>query len=346
MRYARMALATALAAVTASAVAACGSASSTTGTTTSASKASLSVVMGYIPDVEDYGFEYALHQGLYAKEGLNVKLIPGGQGVDQVQEVEAGVAQVGIGAAESIITAAGKGDGLKVFGTEFQRSPVAMTCRKDSGVTTPSQLKGKTVGVKPTVGPLLSLFLKKNGLSMSDIHQVPIGASDISEIIAGKVQCEFTTFAFNEPQEIRNQGVQVNVIPLADYGLPAQEDAFFVKQSFYANAANRELLVKFLKATADGWVTMFHDPTAAAKYEVNGAFVDGLDLSQQIFQASQQVLYMKGLLTPKYGLLAVDPSVWQQTAKNLFAEKVTTSTVPTASMVTNDLVKQADLPKM
>jgi NitT/TauT family transport system substrate-binding protein len=341
-----MALATALTAVAASAVAACGSASSTTGTTASAGQASLSVVMGYVADVEDYGFEYALHQGLYAKEGLNVKLIPGGQGIDQVQEVEAGVAQVGVGNAESIITAAGKGDQLKVFGTEFQRSPVAMTCRQDSGVTTPSQLKGKTVGVKPTAAPLLSLFLEKNGLSVGDIHQVPVGASDISEIIAGKVQCEFTTFAFNEPQEIRNQGVQVNVIPLANYGLPAQEDAFFVKQSFYASAANRALLVKFLKATASGWMSMFKNPTAAAKYEVKGAFVDGLDLNQQIFQASQQVLYMKGLLTPQDGLLALDPAVWQQTAKNLFAEKVTTSTVPTANLVTNALVQQADLPKI
>jgi NitT/TauT family transport system substrate-binding protein len=302
--------------------------------------------MGYVADVEDYAFEYALHEGLYAAQGLDVKLIPGGQGVDQVQEVVAGVAQVGVDGAEQIIQAVGKGQMLKVFASEFQKSPVAMTCRKDSGVTVPSQLKGKTVGVKPTVGQLLSLFLTKNSLSAGDIHQVPIGGSDISEIIAGKVQCEFTTFAFNEPKEIQDQGVPVNVIPLADYGLPAQEDAFFVTQSFFNDPAHQATLVKFLKVTNQAWMNMFHDPAGAAKYEVGHNFVDGLDLNQQIFQSQQQVLYMKSDLTASVGMMAVDPAAWVQTANNLFASKITSSVVPTADWLTNDLLKKSDPPKL
>lgn len=311
-----------------------------------ATTASLSVVMGYVPDVEDYGFEYALHQGLYQAQGLSVKLIPGGQGIDQVQEVEAGVAQVGVGNAEQILAAVAKGAQVKVFGAEFQKSPVAMTCRKDSGVKSPADIKGKKVGVKPTAGPLLSLFLHKNDVSPGAIQQVPIGASDISEIVAGKVQCEFTTFAFNEPKEIADQGVPVRVFPLANYGLPAQEDDFFVNKSFYDNPANRETLVRFLKASAKGWATMFRNPDAAASYEVGHAFVDGLDLSQQKFQAEQQVIYMKSPLTTKTGLFALNPSVWVQTAKNLRAENVTPTVVDTAPLLTNSLIQRAGTPKL
>ena len=330
-------------------VAACGSstksAAPSSGSNTGA-KANLTVVMGYIADVEDYGFEYALHQGLYAAQGLNVKLIPGGQGVDQVQQVVAGQAQVGIDGAEMILPAVGKGQQLKVIGSEFQKSPVAMTCRKDSGVTNPGQLKGKKVGVKPTVGPLLALFLSKNGLSTSDISQVPIGGSDISAIIAGQVQCEFTTFAFNEPKEIEDQGVPVNVIPIANYGLPAQEDAYFVTKAYFDKPGNQAILVKFLKATAEGWMTFFKNPDAAAKYMIDHAFVDGLDLKQQIYQAQQQVAYMKSPVTASEGIMAVDPPVWVQTAQNLYAEKVTDTLIPTADLLTNDLLKQANVPKL
>ncbi|HTI02444.1 MAG TPA: hypothetical protein VL752_15955, partial [Acidisoma sp.] len=41
----------------------------------------LRVVLGYIPDVEMYGPEYALKEGYYKAEGLDVTLIPAGQGV-------------------------------------------------------------------------------------------------------------------------------------------------------------------------------------------------------------------------------------------------------------------------
>ena len=40
-----------------------------------------------------------------------------------------------------------------------------MTCRKDSGVTKPADLKGKTIGVKTNAEPYFRLFLAKNGIA-------------------------------------------------------------------------------------------------------------------------------------------------------------------------------------
>ena len=80
----------------------------------------LSVVLGYIPNVEMYGLEYALHEGLYKAEGLDVTLIPAGQGVNQVQMVAAGVVQIGIDNPEGILAAAAKNESFKVFAGQFQ----------------------------------------------------------------------------------------------------------------------------------------------------------------------------------------------------------------------------------
>jgi NitT/TauT family transport system substrate-binding protein len=315
------------------------------GAARAASPTKLSVVLGYIPNVEMYGLEYALHEGLYKKEGLDVTLIPAGQGVDQVQMVAAGIAQVGIDDPEALLAAAGRGEKFKVFAGQFQTQPVAMTCRKDSGVTGPADLKGKMIGVKVNAQPFFELFLRKNGLQDSDVKTTSIGPNDISVLIAGRIACEITTFAFNEPRLIENAGVPVVVLPLGQYGLNAQADSYFVKDSFFASPANQDTLVKFMHATGEGWAPFYQDPEAAAKYVIDHNFVDGLDISQQTYQADQQVKYMKSALTAEKGILWLDPAIWAQTAQNAHDAGVTPTVVPTADMLTMSILDRADLPK-
>ena len=306
----------------------------------------LKVVLGYIPNVEMYGPEYALHEHFYEEEGLDVTLIPGGQGIDQVQMVANGLADIGISdASHPIIVAADKGEDFKVFGAVMQNSPVAMTCRKDSGVTSPEQLKGKNIGVKTAGKPFFEIFLAKNGLSSSDMHVTPIGGNDIALIISGRVDCMISTFAFNEPFLIEKEGVPVNVLPLSRYGMNAQADVYFVKTSFFDNPANQDLMVRFLRADAKAWATLMHDPKAAAKYVIDHGFVDGLDLDQQTYQAVHQVEYMKDPLTAEKGLLWVNQDTFKTNAKYLFDAKLTSKIVDTSNILTTTILEKAAPPK-
>jgi NitT/TauT family transport system substrate-binding protein len=305
----------------------------------------ISVVLGYIPNVEMFGLEYALHQGYYKAAGLDVTLIPAGQGVDQVQMVAAGIATIGIDNPEALIAAAGQGEAFKVFAGQFQTQPIAMTCRKDSGVTTPADLKGKMIGVKVNAQPYFKLFLAKNGLTPSDVKTTTIGPNDVSVIIAGRIACEITTFAFNEPRLIADAGVPVTVLPLGNYGLNAQADSYFVKSSTFDKPGMQAILVKFLHATGEGWIPFYKNPDAAAKYVIDHNFVDGLDIGQQTFQAEQQVKYMKSALTADKGILWLDPAIWKETAENVHASGVTSSVIDTDPMLTSSILEQADMPK-
>jgi NitT/TauT family transport system substrate-binding protein len=199
----------------------------------------VTVVLGYIPDVESFGAYYAKAKGYFTEAGLDVTLIPAGTGIDQVQMVDSGQATIGIANPEQVLAATDKGVKLKVFASEFQTTPVSMTCRKDANVTKPADLKGKRLGVKQNAELFAKLFLSKNGLSMADVTPTTIGGSDISLIIAGRIDCMITTFAFNEPALIEQAGVPVTVLRLGDYGLNAQTDSYFVKADWYADAANQ-----------------------------------------------------------------------------------------------------------
>ncbi|MCB8881594.1 ABC transporter substrate-binding protein [Acidisoma cellulosilytica] len=315
------------------------------GTAHAAGMTKLNVVLGYIPDVEMYGPEYALKQGYYKAEGLNVTLIPAGQGVDQIQMVAAGIAQIGIANPEQILAGIGQGEKFKVFAGQFQTQPIAMTCRKDSGVTKPADLVGKTVGVKVNADPYFKLFLSKNGVPADKVKTTTIGPNDVSLLIAGRIACEITTFAFNEPLIVQQAGVPTTVLPLGDYGLNSQVDSFFVKDTFFSKPGNEAVLVKFMRATAKGWVSFYKDPKAAANWIIDGNFVDGLDRTQQVFQAEQQVKFMKSPLTAEKGIFWLDPKIWAETDANLVAAGVNKSLVPLDGLLTTSILEQADMPK-
>lgn len=308
-------------------------------------KVPLTVVLSYIPNVENFGAIYAEAEGLFDEAGLDVTLVPGGQGVDGLQMLDSGLSQITITGADSVVAAVDKGAALKVFAAQFQFSPVAMTCREDSGITEPAMLKGKRLGIKQAAQLYAETFLAKVGLTMADIEPTTIGGSDVSTIIAGRVDCMITTFAFNEPRLIANAGVPVNVLRLGDYGLNSQPGAFTVTQAFWDTPGNKEVLVKYLTAEAKGWDAFFKDPAAGAKFIVEGGFNDGLDIEQQTFQAEQQVKYMTSALTAEKGILWLDPATWAESAANALAAGATSALVDPATFTSTEILEQATLPK-
>ena len=53
-----------------------------------------------------------------------------------------------------------------------------------------------------------------------------------------------------EPLLIAKAGVPVNVLQQGSYGLNSQSNSYFVTSKFYDDPANRDALVRFLRAEA------------------------------------------------------------------------------------------------
>ncbi|WP_293864351.1 ABC transporter substrate-binding protein [uncultured Alsobacter sp.] len=323
-----------------------GAAALTLGAALPASAQSLTVVLSYIPNVENFGALYAREKGYFKEAGLDVKLIPGGNGIDQVQMVSSGIAQLGMTAAESVVAAVDKGAPLKVIAGQFQTAPTAMTCRKDSGITSPKQVVGRKLGVKQAAQVFATAFLGKNGVNIADVKVTPIGNSDISNIIAGTVECMITTFAFNEPRLIEQAGVPVNVLPLGSFGMNSQSGSWIVRNDFLEKPENKKILAAYMKAEAKAWTEYFKDPAAAAKFIVDGKFNDGLNIDQQTFQAVQQANYMKSPLTAEKGILWVDPKTWEETTANALEAKTASKKIDPAAITTTEILEMAGVPKI
>ncbi len=308
---------------------------------TSAGGSRLTVGLGYIGTVENYAPYYAEREGLYQAQGLAVDVQPGGNTPPSTL-LAAGRIDIGVMDAPDMLTAEAAGAHLVAIAAEFQLTPTSMTCRVASHVTRTADLRGKTLGLKAQEQTYLPMILQSGGLSAHDVRVVPVGNSDISPIVAGKVDCIFATYAINDGRSIEQQGVKINNLSLADMGMPAQGDVYVTTQAFYA--AHQAELTKWVSATAQAWQAFLKDPAAAAQYMVTKAFAPGLDIGQETYQADQQVRYLSTDWTRAHGLLALNPTSWSQTAAAMSKLGMTNTTVDTSGLL-KDLTPAAATPK-
>jgi len=336
----------AVAATLALVTSACGSSASQQAepATSAESSASLTIGLNYVGTVEHFAPYYALKEGLYEKAGLDVTIKPGGDTPPSTL-LAAGQVDVAVMDTLSTIIAADKGADFVAIATEYQQTPTSMTCRKDSGVSKPADLAGKTLGLKQAANIYLPAILSTIGVTKDQIKIVPIGGQDVSMIIAGQVDCMFSSFAFNEPRSIEMAGVPVTVFPLGDLGIPSQGNTYVTTRAIYDDPAKRAVLVKWIGAIAEAYEVLLRDPEAGARYMVDNAFTTGLDLDQQIYQSKTQASYIATEYTAANGLLALNPEAWEKVAQVAKDLGLTSSLVDTKPLI-GDLSKEAGTAKL
>jgi len=129
---------------------------------TSAPAATLTFQLDWIPNVQHFGPVYADQQGLYKATGLNVKVQAGGQGIDGLQMVAAGAADVAVSSAMSIYVANEHGLDLVGFAAVYQKSASALVCRGDraSAISKTSPVRQSAPKAQPTLTPCRSYWAR------------------------------------------------------------------------------------------------------------------------------------------------------------------------------------------
>ncbi len=316
----------------------------TTPEATEATREKLKVQLNFVLNAEHYGVAYADVAGIYDEYNLDVSVEPGGQGIDGLQLVAAGAADIAVSTPANVMAAVSQGIPVVAFAAEFHKTPQGMICRKDSGVADISDLTGKTFGVKNANGEETTrLFLEKNDIDLDTIKTSPIGASSVTEIIAGIVDCQ-AGFAVNEPNSMRKAGVEPIVFLYNDYGWPSQGNVYITTPDVLAK--KKDALARWVVATALGWQNFLEDPEAAANWIIDNDLVDGLDLEQQVAQATEMAPLIADEFTLNHGLLALDPDSWAAVANQVVEEGRVEGPVDLNEVLTYDVVDEAYSDKM
>lgn len=270
---------------------------------------SVRLPMGYIPDPQYAPFFVADERGYFADEGLAVEF-------DYTSETD-GIALVGAGelpfaivSGEQVILARAQGVPVVYIMEWFQRYPIAVISKTEAGITGPAELAGREVGLPGFFGASYvgyAALLAANGLTQEDVNASEIGFSQVEALLTDQVEA-VVGYANNEPVQLAAQGVEVNVIYVAD-------SADLVANGLITNETvleeNPELAQGLVRAILRGLTDTLADPVAA--FEISKNYVEGLDDSRLGVLEASLDLWRADVL----GLS--DLASWQRTQAALLA---------------------------
>ena len=224
----------------------------------------------WVTQAQFAGYFVAQDQGFYEAENLNVTINPGGPDVSPPQVIAGGGADVVIDWMPSALASREKGLALVNIAQPFKSSGMMLTCRKDSGITSPADLSDKTLGVwfYGNEYPFLS-WMSKLGLATDGSDggvSVLRQGFNVDPILQKQAEC-VSTMTYNEYWQIIDAGLDADELVNFKYeeqGVATLEDGLYVLEKNLADAAFVDKMARFVRASMKGWEWARANSDAAA----------------------------------------------------------------------------------
>ena len=278
------------------------------------------VQMKWVPQAQFAGYYVAAAKGYYKAEGLDVTIKPGGPDVSPVQVLAGNQADAVVNWMPDALAAREAGVALVNIAQIFNRSGLMLTCKKASGVSTPADFKGKTLGVwfGGNEYPFLNWMAKLGLKPDSDIKVLKQGFN-VDPLLQNQAAC-ISTMIYNEYWQVVDAGIKESDLVTffyEDQGVASLEDGLYVLDSKLKDPAFVARAAKFLRATLKGWNDAVKDPAGAAKIVVAADPSGSATLKVQQRQMENVAKLITTAGTPKLGYL--EPAAYERTVKVLLA---------------------------
>ena len=225
----------------------------------------------WVTQAQFAGYYVALDQGFYDEEDLNVTIKPGGPDIAPAQVIAGGGADVVLDWMPSALASREKGLALVNIAQPFKSSGMMLTCRKDAGVESPEDFKGKTLGVWffGNEYPFLS-WMSQLGISTDggdDGVTVLKQGFNVDPILNKQADC-VSTMTYNEYWQIIDAGLSPDdliVFKYEDEGVSTLEDGMYVLEENLNDPVFVDKMVRFVRASMKGWKYAEENPEEAAE---------------------------------------------------------------------------------
>ncbi len=213
----------------------------------------------WVTQAQFAGYYAAKDKGFYKAEGLDVTIKPGGPDVAPEQVLIGGGADVVVDWLPAALAAREKGASMVNIAQPFKRSGLELTCRADTGIKTPADLKDRTLGVWfagnefPFLNWMNKLGLKTDG-SKGGVKVLKQGFN-VDPLIQKQADC-ISTMTYNEYWQVIDAGYkpqQLVVFNYTDQGVSTLEDGLYVMEDKLKDPAFVDKMARFVRASMKGW---------------------------------------------------------------------------------------------
>jgi NitT/TauT family transport system substrate-binding protein len=319
-----------------------------------AEAASVRLQLQWTPQAQFAGYFAADKQGYYAAENLTVAFLPGGP---TIAPHTVGSASNGpeftISWVPKVLEAREAGSDLVDIAQIFQRSGTLSVTWKDSGITDPCGFAGKKVGVwdfgneyEVTAGALacgLTPGLEAGG-DPAKTYQKVIQQFDMVAFLNREIDVA-EAMIYNEYAQVLEATNQetgelykpedLNVIDWNVERSAMLQDALFARKAWLDEGNNRDIAVRFVRASLRGWIYCRDHQEGCIQYTVEAG--SQLPAGHQRWMMNE----IGALIWPSpEGIGMMDPTLWAQTVK-IAKDAGIIKADPSIDAYTNDIVEEA-----
>jgi NitT/TauT family transport system substrate-binding protein len=286
-----------------------------TGAAQAADKVTLQ--LKWVTQAQFAGYYVAADKGFYAAEDLDVEIKPGGPDVAPPQVIAGGGADVVVDWLPSALASREKGVALVNIAQPFATSGMMLTCLKESGVASPADFKGRTLGVwffgneYPFLSWMSKLGLPTNG--GPDGVTVLKQGFNVDPLLQKQADC-ISTMTYNEYWQVIDAGLTPDdlvVFKYEDQGVSTLEDGLYVLEGNLKDPAFADKMVRFVRASMKGWKYAEANPDEAADIVLEN------DASGAQTERHQRRMMREIAKLTAGSTGALDPAAYERTVKTL-----------------------------
>lgn len=282
------------------------------------------IQLKWVTQAQFAGYYVAKEKGFYKDVNLDVTVKPGGPDIAPPQVMAAGGADAIIDWMPSALASREKGVPLVNVSQTFQKSGMMLTCSKASGVKSPQDFPGRTLGVwfygneYPFLTWMAKLGIPTDG-SAKGVKVLKQGFN-VDPIIQKQADC-ISTMTYNEYWQVVDAGFKPSdliVFKYSEQGVGTLEDGIYANGSKLSDAAYADKLARFVAASNRGWDWAVKNPDAAAMIVLDNDTTGAQTEKHQKRMMGEIAKLVEG---SKKGTGYLDPADYERTVNILLSAK-------------------------
>jgi putative hydroxymethylpyrimidine transport system substrate-binding protein len=221
------------------------------------------VILDYYPNADHAGIYAAQAQGLYAKAGLDVKIVQPPDAATPLKLLRAGRGDVAISYEPELLLARDAGAEDLVSVAALAQEPLtSVMALPSSGIRSPADLKGKRVATSgiPYQHAYLQTILAHAGVDPGSVNEIDVGFELNKALLSKKVDATLGGFWNYEGVQLTQAKKHPVILRMDKLGVPTYDELILVARRESLDTAGASRLRRFLLATAEGYRLLRDDP--------------------------------------------------------------------------------------
>jgi ABC-type nitrate/sulfonate/bicarbonate transport system substrate-binding protein len=218
------------------------------------------LVLDFVPNAVHTGIYCALERGYYERNNLELEIVEPTSTSDTLKLIDQDKAAFGLADGIDVGQQIDRGLDAQGIMAVVQRPLGGVITLKDSGIRSPRELEGTTVGVTgvPSDDAVLDTVVEGDGGDPGEVDRVTIGFNTVPALQAGRVDA-ITGYPPADGTALEHRGQEVRSFMLDKWGGPRYPGlvAFSARKRIDRDP---ELMTAFVDATVRGYEDTLDDP--------------------------------------------------------------------------------------